>query len=174
MRRTTTLLAALALLATSCVGTVTETVETGEQPAVETQPATTTTTQPHNSTTTTEPAPAAQTLGLADTDLGSVIVDSEGNVLYLFTPDNQGDSVCYDQCAEAWPPLTGTVTAGDGLDPALLGTAPRTDGDDQVTYNGWPLYYFFQDAAPGDTNGQGVNDVWYVLDAAGDGIGIGE
>ena len=111
---------------------------------------------------------------VVDGELGSYLADADGNTLYLFTPDNQGDSVCYDQCAEAWPPLTGTVTAGDGLDPALLGTAPRTDGDDQVTYNGWPLYYFFQDAAPGDTNGQGVNDVWYVLDAAGDGIGIGE
>jgi predicted lipoprotein with Yx(FWY)xxD motif len=54
-----------------------------------------------------------------------------------------------------------------------MGSVARTDGSEQVTYNGWPLYYFANDAAPGDTNGQGVNEVWYVLDAAGDGIGLG-
>jgi predicted lipoprotein with Yx(FWY)xxD motif len=68
--------------------------------------------------------------------------------------------------------LTADVVAGDGVDAGLLGSAPRNDGIEQATYNGWPLYYFVNDAVPGDVNGQGVNDVWYVLDAAGSGIGI--
>jgi predicted lipoprotein with Yx(FWY)xxD motif len=54
------------------------------------------------------------------------------------------------------------------LNASLLGTSPRTDGAEQVTYNGWPLYYFANDAAPGDTNGQGVNDVWYVIAPSGE------
>ena len=58
----------------------------------------------------------------------------------------------------------------DGVDEALLGTASRTDGSSQVTYNGWPLYYFAADSAPGDINGQGVNDVWWVVDPSGDAI----
>ncbi len=44
----------------------------------------------------------------------------------------------------------------------------------QTTYNGWPLYYFAEDAAAGDVNGQGVGDKWYVIDAEGNGIGMGE
>ena len=32
-----------------------------------------------------------------------------------------------------------------------------------MTLNGWPLYYFSGDAAPGDTNGQGVQGIWWVL-----------
>ena len=49
----------------------------------------------------------------------------------------------------------------------LLGTITRADGTVQSTYNGWPLYYFSGDSAAGDVNGQGVNDVWWVLDATG-------
>jgi predicted lipoprotein with Yx(FWY)xxD motif len=111
-------------------------------------------------------------LRLASTDLGDILSDSDGNTLYLFVPDAQGESVCYDQCEAAWPPLVGDVNAGDGVDGSLLGTAERTDGSVQVTYDGWPLYYFANDAAPGDTNGQGLNDVWYVVDAAGDAVGL--
>jgi predicted lipoprotein with Yx(FWY)xxD motif len=37
----------------------------------------------------------------------------------------------------------------------------------QLTLNGWPLYYYSKDMAPGDTLGQGVGSVWYVIDATG-------
>lgn len=121
---------------------------------------------------TGDDAMAAGTVALASTDLGDVLVDTAGMTLYMFDPDAQGDSTCYDQCATAWPPLIvdGDATAGDGLDQALLGTTERTDGSVQVTYNNWPLYYWAQDAAPGDVTGQAVNDVWWVLDASGEPI----
>lgn len=106
---------------------------------------------------------------LGETSLGEVLVDAEGMTLYMFDPDEQGDSTCYDQCATAWPPLLadGEPTAGEGADQAMLGTTERTDGTTQVTYDGWPLYYFAQDAAAGDVAGQAVNDVWWVLGADG-------
>ncbi|MDH3294893.1 MAG: hypothetical protein OER95_11300 [Acidimicrobiia bacterium] len=110
-------------------------------------------------------------LQLSSTDLGDILVDSEGNTLYLFTPDSQGESTCYDQCEANWPVVTEMSTVGDGLDAGLLGTTERTDGVVQATYNDWPLYYFAADAAPGDTAGQGVNDVWWVMDAAGNAVG---
>jgi predicted lipoprotein with Yx(FWY)xxD motif len=44
-----------------------------------------------------------------------------------------------------------------------LGSVTRLDGNQQVTYDGKPLYYFVRDAAPGQTNGQGVCNVWYVI-----------
>jgi hypothetical protein len=49
----------------------------------------------------------------------------------------------------------------------------RSDGSSQVTYGGWPLYYYSGDAAPGDVNGQGVNGVWYVVSPDGDEIRSG-
>ena len=129
------------------------------------------TTEPSETTASTEaPAETASTVATADTDLGTIVVDGEGMTLYLFMPDAQGASMCLDSCAATWPPLAGPATAGDGVDEALLSTADRPDGSAQVTYNGWPLYHFASDAAAGDTNGQGVGDIWYVVDASGNAI----
>jgi len=47
--------------------------------------------------------------------------------------------------------------------PGKIGTTTRTDGKIQVTYNGWPLYYFAKDAAIGDSTGEGVGKVWYTI-----------
>ncbi len=118
-----------------------------------------------------EDATGSTSIELASSDVGDVIVDGDGNSLYLFVPDAAGDSTCYDECETAWPILGEVTDVGDGLDEALLGTTTRTTGDVQATYNGWPLYYFANDAAPGDVNGQGVGDVWYLVDAAGQAIG---
>ncbi|MCV2395257.1 hypothetical protein OEB99_13140 [Actinotalea sp. M2MS4P-6] len=115
-------------------------------------------------------AAAGTAVDLGSTSLGTVLVDQSGLTLYTFDSDTQGSpSTCYDGCASAWPPLLtdGTPTAGDGVDAAKLGTADRTDGTVQVTYDGWPLYYWAQDSQPGDVNGEGVNDVWWVLGADG-------
>ncbi|MDH3303343.1 MAG: hypothetical protein OES24_22800 [Acidimicrobiia bacterium] len=167
MRRFGILLAVTALAATAC-----STADVTEETTATTI-ATTTTTEAPASTTQPAAAAAAVAVAVADSGLGMILVDGDGNTLYLFLPDNQGASVCYDQCEANWPPLVDTIEAGDGIDDSLLGTAPRTDGTEQITYNGWPLYYFANDAAPGDTNGQGLSDVWYVISPEGDGIGIG-
>lgn len=115
----------------------------------------------------------AADLRLSSSDLGDILVDAEGNTLYLFVPDAQGDSTCYDECEANWPVVGELSTVGEGLEVDLLGTTERTTGDTQATYNGWPLYYFAGDAAAGEANGQGLNDVWYVLDAAGNATGAG-
>ncbi|MEX0667791.1 MAG: hypothetical protein WD313_05625, partial [Acidimicrobiia bacterium] len=123
-------------------------------------------------TTTEAPAEAGGSVVVASTDLGDILQDGEGRTLYLFNPDTQsGEPTCYDDCAEQWPPFVEEGTAGDGVDASLLTTATRTDGGVQVVYNGWPLYYFAGDAAPGDTNGQGLNDIWWVVDASGNAVG---
>jgi predicted lipoprotein with Yx(FWY)xxD motif len=83
----------------------------------------------------------------------------------MFTKDTPDTSNCYDQCEVAWPPLLtlDQPTLMDGVEASLLGATQRKDGTLQVTYNGLPLYYFAADRAPGDTNGQGVGSVWYVV-----------
>ncbi len=120
-------------------------------------------------------AAAGGTIALATNPLGEIIVDGEGMTLYAFTPDTAGESTCYDDCATAWPPLLATdaaaISAGAGLDATKLTTVDRTDGTKQVKYGDWPLYFFAEDAAAGDTKGQGLFDRWYVVDAAGELIG---
>jgi len=123
--------------------------------------------------TTAAPAPEAEpTVLVADSDLGQILTAANGMTVYVFMPDAQGAPTCTGSCAQAWPPLTaegGQVTAGDGVDSSLLGTVARPD-DTQVTYNGWPLYFFSGDSGPGVTNGQGQGGVWYVLDPTGNPI----
>jgi predicted lipoprotein with Yx(FWY)xxD motif len=104
--------------------------------------------------------------------LGSLLVDGSGMTLYLFTKDSPGSSTCYDKCATAWPPLltSGSATAGTGVDASKFGTTTRTDGGVQVTYNGWPLYYYAKDKQAGATTGQGVGSVWYAIAPSGDAV----
>lgn len=116
-----------------------------------------------------EPAGEATVL-VAETDLGEVLVNAEGMTLYLFMPDSMETSACTDDCVSAWPPLMAAAVAGDGVDQALLTTAPRTDGDDQVAYNGHRLYTYAGDSAPGDTTGHGVGDVWFAVTPAGEAV----
>ncbi|MFG3338376.1 hypothetical protein [Glycomyces sp. NPDC048151] len=116
-------------------------------------------------------AAADASLGTAtDDDHGEFLVDSDGFALYLFTTDTPNTPTCYDSCATAWPPMIagGDVGANGAVDAALIGTVERTDGTMQVTYNGWPLYYYAQDDEPGETEGQGVQNVWYLVGPNGD------
>jgi predicted lipoprotein with Yx(FWY)xxD motif len=107
-----------------------------------------------------------------DDELGEILTDGAGFTLYLFTNDTQnaGTSTCTGGCLENWPPfiVNGEATAGEGVDEALLGTITLDDGTTQATYNGWPLYYYVDDLAAGDTTGQGVGDVWYALTPEGE------
>jgi predicted lipoprotein with Yx(FWY)xxD motif len=119
-------------------------------------------------------AAAGTEIALAESSLGQIIVDGEGKTLYMFDPDAEGSPTCYDDCATAWPPLladdAASVTAGTGLDASKITVVARTDGGSQVKYGDWPLYYFANDAAAGDVNGQGRNDVWWVVGADGEPI----
>jgi predicted lipoprotein with Yx(FWY)xxD motif len=110
------------------------------------------------------PAPAPSINERASGDLGQILVDPRGMTLYLYTKDEPSVSNCYDQCAVAWPPLMTDAppTAPDAL-AAGLGTTTRNGGGLQVTYNGMPLYYWQNDHKPGDTTGQNVGGVWFVV-----------
>lgn len=132
---------------------------------------TTTEAAAESSTTTTAADSSASLVELVDSDLGQILT-SDGRTLYTFAPDDGGASTCYDDCATNWPPLLADseVTAGDGLDASLFGTVARDDGGEQVTVDGWPLYFFSGDAAAGDVNGQGVGDVWYAVGPDGTAI----
>ena len=125
-------------------------------------------------------AQEAASLSVASSDeYGEYLAGSSGMTLYMFEADTQGEeatdavSACYDSCATFWPPLTttGDPEVGDGISVDLIGTIERTDGTTQVTYNGWPLYYYARDEVAGDTTGQGVDaagGLWYLVSPGGE------
>ncbi len=118
---------------------------------------------------------ASATIGVANTNLGSILVNSAGRTLYLFKADSGSMSACTGACASAWPPLlaTGTPTAGTGLTASKLATITRSGGSHQVTYNGHPVYLYVGDKKAGEVNGQGVTAfgaAWFALTPAGNQI----
>jgi predicted lipoprotein with Yx(FWY)xxD motif len=103
-------------------------------------------------------APAATGTVLKTTTIGgtTVLTNAKGFTLYSFAPDTPTSSKCYGSCAVYWPPVTGTIAAGQGL-PGTVTTITRTDGTKQLTYNGHPLYTYIGDAAPGQAKGNNLN-----------------
>ncbi|MFI5756266.1 cupredoxin domain-containing protein [Streptomyces sp. NPDC051569] len=123
-------------------------------------------------TSSTPSAPSAVKVSLTSSPIGKILVNEKGHTLYLFEKDKTNKSSCEGECADDWPPLivTGTAVAGKGVNPSLLSTSVRTDGSQQVTYHGHPLYLFEGDKKAGETKGQASTAFgakWFVLDAAG-------
>ena len=110
------------------------------------------------------------TVELGGTDaLGEFLVVgtgmAKGLTLYTFANDTEGMSTCTGNCATTWPPLLveeGEPTASMDVTGSLGVYERMEDGGRQLTYNGMPLYYFSGDSKPGDTNGQGLGNVWFV------------
>lgn len=88
------------------------------------------------------------------------LTDDSGMTLYTFDEDNVGVSTCNDSCAASWPPYLVAVNGqapSDGFTKVV-----RKDGTTQWAKDGAPLYLWLGDAAPGDTNGDGIGGVWHV------------
>ncbi len=118
-------------------------------------------------------APAYQIQARTIDGLGKIITDGQGFTLYMYAPDHQRASECSGFCAQQWPPLllpsgVDKPTAGPGVVASLLGTVRRSDGRLQATYNGWPLYLWMGDTAPGQATGQADDmGLWYVMSVTG-------
>jgi predicted lipoprotein with Yx(FWY)xxD motif len=162
-------LAAMALMAAlaGCAGSPGTTGTTAAATPSGTSPSATSAAPTGGSTT----AAAAVDLKTATSSAGNIVVDAKGMSVYFFTKDvkDSGTSACTAACLTAWPPLT-TTSATPKVEGVTgkVGTITTPDGAKQVTLNGLPLYYYAQDKKPGDVLGQGVNNVWYLADPAGD------
>jgi len=111
-----------------------------------------------------------ETVKIAKKDgFGSFLTDSRGKTLYYFKKDSPGKSACYGDCADAWPPYcysTSEMAVPEGFNSSDFSSFRRTDdahGPDHLMYKGRPLYRYSGDQEPGDTNGHGINDVWFVV-----------
>ncbi|MDI5919529.1 hypothetical protein QLQ86_01815 [Halomonas sp. LR5S13] len=124
-----------------------------------------------------DPAGQARVETREQSPYGRYLTDADGMSLYLFANDQPGadNSTCDQTCAIAWPPYATQAEpqAGEHVDGDLLDTIEREDGSRQVTYDGWPLYYFSGDKAAGDALGQDVihlGAAWYLLSPDGERI----
>jgi predicted lipoprotein with Yx(FWY)xxD motif len=96
-----------------------------------------------------------------------MLFNAERQAIYIFQNDREDETVCYGECAEAWPPVftDGEPVAGDGVDASLLGTIRRRGGERQVTYAGQPLY-FYANEGPGQVLCHNVDlngGLWWVV-----------
>ncbi len=102
---------------------------------------------------------------LYSTDTANYLVDEAGKTLYYFKNDTKDKSVCAGQCLVNWPAyLDGDDFIPSTLNKSDFGEITRDGGQKQSTYKGWPLYYYIGDEKRGDKKGQGLNDVWFVID----------
>lgn len=111
-------------------------------------------------------------------DYGAHLTDASGRALYLSTGDRRGrgavpaQSACYGPCIKAWHPAyaAGPVFSGANVDRSQIGVVVRADGRAQVTYNGWPLYYYAGDLGAAQTQGEDVQRFdrkWYLVSPRG-------
>lgn len=112
------------------------------------------------------------TITAGDSEFGRMLFDSKKQAIYIFENDSQNTTVCYGECAEAWPPVftNGKPRAGHGVEQALLGTVKRRDGKLQVTYAGKPLYFYAHEG-PGEVRCHNVDlngGLWWVLGPDGE------
>jgi len=131
-------------------------------------PAATATAQESNSPTSA-PSPATPTIATRTTPLGTVLTDAEGHTLYYLTTEAGGQDQCTLQpgCSLMWPALAlpsgGDPVAASSIT-GTVGVVTAADGTMEVTYNGWPLHTYGNEA-PGLVTGeaqQAFGGAWYV------------
>ena len=172
----TAALAGTVLLLSAACGSSTPTTTTPAASSPAGASSSSSTSETSSSSATSSSAPAAMVhpdvteLKTASSSLGTIVVDSQGMTLYMFDKDTKGGtkSACEGPCLTAWPPAMMGASA-----PTLTGVTGKVasiatpDGKKQITLDGWPLYYWFKDTKAGDTSGQAVKNVWWVLDPKG-------
>lgn len=100
---------------------------------------------------------------------GTVLATAKGSPLYLLTADPSGGSSCSGSCAKAWPPLvvTGKPGAGTGVNAALLSSFKRSDGSQQVLYDGHALYTHPGLSATAVAGTASDGGIWYLVSPSG-------
>jgi predicted lipoprotein with Yx(FWY)xxD motif len=133
---------------------------------------------PSPSASPTASADAAITITTATLPgVGTVLVNGNGQTLYLLSSEQGGKLTCTDAngCTKVWPDTelpSGTTAgiAGTGVQASLLSTVKSTDGKLYVTYNTFPLYTFTGDTKTGTAAGQGITSfggTWSAITPAG-------
>ena len=106
-------------------------------------------------------APPPAVVGVVSAASGQRMVDGLARTLYVFSLDAPGRAACVGACARTWRPaqsLGGKPQPGGGATAPQVGNIRRSDGSEQMTFNGYPVYYYVGDRAPADARGEGRNE----------------
>ncbi|WP_433286324.1 peptidase inhibitor family I36 protein [Pseudonocardia sp. CA-142604] len=124
-------------------------------------------------------ASSIQLQAVNNPQIGVYVTDSAGMTLYRSAADstNPPQSTCDSNCAATFPPLVVGPSAKiytAGVNASSVGYVQRSDGTYQVTINGSPMYYYWQDQQPGQINGQGVANNWSTVSPTGGNAASGQ
>jgi predicted lipoprotein with Yx(FWY)xxD motif len=161
------ILLTVGLLALAGCGSDDEALAPEPSTTTEAAPAPTTTDARSQPEPTPKPRRTGTKISLGDSEYGTMLFGPNRQAIYIFERDSKDKTVCYDDCAAAWPPVytKGEPRAGDGVKESLLGTVKRKDGRVQVTYAGKPLYSYVNEG-PGEVRCHNVNlngGFWWVV-----------
>lgn len=163
------LIIVLLFVAMACTAAPAPSPSPAPSPAPSPSPSPTSTPAPSPVPSPSTPAPAPTTAPFtvsisSKSDLEDYLVDAQGMTLYYFTRDVIGKSVATGAVLAAWPIFNpASFVVPSSLNAGDFGTITRDDGLKQATYQGWPLYYYAKDLGSGDTQGEGVGGVWFVI-----------
>lgn len=106
-----------------------------------------------------------------DSEFGTMLFNDKRQAIYIWELEESTKAECYEDCAEAWPPVLtdGTPRAAGSVSNELLGTTKRADGSTQVTYNSHPLYYYAHEGA-GEVKCHNISThggLWWVIQPNG-------
>ncbi len=91
----------------------------------------------------------------------TLLTNAQGMTLYYFLPDTATTAACTGGCISIWPPYLSKAIGSAGALPGKLTLQTNANGQ-QVAYNGHPLYVYSGDTSPGQTNGEGIQNKWFV------------
>jgi predicted lipoprotein with Yx(FWY)xxD motif len=107
-----------------------------------------------------ETAARSGLVSVADVDGTDVLADAQGRTLYTTTAEKGGTIKCVDACTSFWAPVTASAAQAEQAAADLetdLAVVERPDGEQQLTFNGRPLYSFTDEDA-GKLEGDGFED----------------
>lgn len=121
----------------------------------------------------TPPAPTIQIQIQTNSEFGKYLVDKQGRSLYFFANDVDGKNNCAGPCEVLWPTFNvddlKTENLGQDLNASDFGHITTNSGHNQLTYKGWPLYYYAPPVNgsnvqenPGQTGGDGLFSLWFI------------
>lgn len=114
-----------------------------------------------------EPFVAPNVKALAHPNLGSILTDGAGRVLYFFAPDSPGTNPMFNGASWPYVAVPEIPKADAGIAATLSSsTFGRSDGS-YLTVNARPAYYYAGDTIAGQASGHGLGSVWWTIRADG-------